>query len=379
MPVEISAHESRRVHTRPKGHPLLRRESWKKQGAGGCLDRLQIHWIVSYHARMKIDWQPLRELFDAHTRFVITSHVRPDADALGSEIGLAQVLHEIGKEAIIVNVSATPPHLKFLDPAGEVRQLGVTASVEDVKSAEAHLIVDTSAWVQLSDIGKVFRDSGKPRAVIDHHVSSDDLGAIILKDTEREATGSLIYELSQELGVTLSPAAATALFAAIATDTGWFRFSATTSETMHVVGELIRCGAVPHAIFRELYEQGTLSRVRLAGRVLSQVALDCDGKLAYTTAEWSDFEELGALPSDTEDLVNEGLKIVGTKAAFIAIEQQNRQVKVSFRSRTDVNVAAVAEQFGGGGHKQAAGATLPGPFPNAVQRALEAMRAALAE
>ncbi|OYW18630.1 MAG: hypothetical protein B7Z55_10275 [Planctomycetales bacterium 12-60-4] len=163
----------------------------------------------------------------------------------------------------------------------------------------------------------------------------------------------------------------------MATDTGWFRFSATSSETFRVAGELVRCGAEPDVIFRELYEQGTLARVRLAGRVLSRVTLDCDGKLAYTTVQWSDFEELGALTSDTEDLVNEGLMIAGTKAAFIAIEQANRQVKVSFRSRTDVNVAAVAEQFGGGGHKQAAGATLPGPFASALQKALDAMRAAL--
>ncbi|MDX1969210.1 MAG: bifunctional oligoribonuclease/PAP phosphatase NrnA [Planctomycetaceae bacterium] len=333
---------------------------------------------MRYHASMNIDWRPLQQILDAHENFVITSHIRPDADALGSELGLACVLRELGKSATIINVSPTPPNLKFLDPAGEVRQLGATATAAEVTAADAHLIVDTSAWGQLSDIGKIFRESTKPRAVIDHHVSSDDLGAVTLKDTTRESTGSLIYELSQAVGVTLTKPAAIALFAAMATDTGWFRFSATTSETYRVAGELVRLGAEPDVVFRELYEQGTLARVQLAGRVLSRVVLDCNGQLAYTTVLWSDFEELGALSSDTEDLVNEGLKIAGTKAAFIAIEQANRQVKVSFRSRNDVNVAAVAEQFGGGGHKQAAGATLPGPFGQALQQALAAMRSALA-
>lgn len=334
---------------------------------------------LSYHARMNIDWQPLCDLIHAHNRFIITSHVRPDADALGSEIGLAFVLRTLGKQATIVNVSATPPNLKFLDPEGDVRQLGVSATADEVRAADVHLIVDTSAWGQLSDIGKVFRETSKPRAVIDHHVSSDELGALVVKDVQREATGSLIYELSQHLGVRPNAASATALFAAMATDTGWFRFSATSGETMRVAGELIQCGAVPHEIYRQLYEQGTLARVKLAGRVLSRVTLDCDGQLAYTSMSWADFEELGALASDTEDLVNEGLKIAGTKAAFIAIEQQNRQVKVSFRGRQGINVAVVAEQFGGGGHKQAAGATLTGPLNSAVQKALEAMRSALAE
>ncbi len=158
----------------------------------------------------------------------------------------------------------------------------------------------------------------------------------------------------------------------------WKGFAATSGETMRTAGWLLDCGAQPHSVYRELYERASLARIRLAGRVLSRVTLDCEGQLAYTSVPWSDFEELGALSSDTEDLVNEGLKIAGTLAAFIAIEQGNRQVKVSFRSRTEVDVARIAEQFGGGGHKQAAGATLPGPLKHAVQQALEAMKSALA-
>jgi phosphoesterase RecJ-like protein len=323
---------------------------------------------------MKIDWSSLRELIAAHQVFVITSHVRPDADALGSEIGLAQVLQALGKTTRIINTSPTPPNLKFLDPAGEVKQLGATATNADILTAEVQLIVDTSAWQQLSDVGKVYREGKVPRAVIDHHVSADDLQALEFKDTSREATGALIYELAGVLGVTPNAAAAQALFAAMATDTGWFRFSATSSETYRVAGELIRCGATPHVIYKELYETATLARLHLAGRVLSKVVLENDGALAYTTVSAEDFSQTGALPSDTEDLVNECLRIAGTQAAFIAIEQPNRQVKISFRSRNDVNVAAIAERFNGGGHRQAAGATLPGPLTQAVAQALTVMK-----
>ena len=327
---------------------------------------------------MNINWDPLRPIIEANQRFVISSHVRPDADAIGSEIGLAWILESLGKTVQIANTSATPPNLYFIDPTRKAQQLGSAISAEQVLQAEVHFVVDTSSWTQLSDVGKVMRESSARRVVIDHHVSSDDLGAMEFKDVKSEATGSLIFQLSEALNVSLSPAAATALYAAIATDTGWFRFPAVSAETMRIAGRLIEFGASPQSIYRELYEQGTIARMHLVGRALSRMKLDCDGELAYTTIEWNDFAETGAVPSDTEDLVNECLKVLGTKGAFIAIEQQNRQVKISFRSRLEsLNVAAVAEKFSGGGHRLAAGATLATPFATAVGKALEAMREAV--
>jgi phosphoesterase RecJ-like protein len=327
---------------------------------------------------MNIHWDPLRQIIEAHQRFVISSHVRPDADAIGSEIGLARVLEALGKTVRIVNTSATPSNLLFLDPKRQAQQLGAVAKPEDVLTSEVHIVVDTSSWAQLSDVGKLMRESSALRVVIDHHVSCDDLGAIEFKDTTSEATGSLIFLLSEALGVKLPADAATALFAAIATDTGWFRFAAVSAETMRIAGRLIECGASPPDIFRELYEQGTLARTHLMGRALARMQLECDGELAYTTVEWNEFAESGAVPADTEDLVNECLKVSGTKGAFIAIEQQNRQVKVSFRSRIEgLNVAAVAEKFSGGGHRLAAGATMTAPFAAAVGKALEAMKDAV--
>lgn len=342
-----------------------------------CNSSLHSFAVSLYHAEMKLDWTPLKQLLDAHERFLITSHVRPDADAIGSEIGLASLLQQRGKQVRIVNPSGTPPNLRFLDPTGTICQLGPGNSLPEGFQPEVFIVVDTSAWVQLSDVGRIMRESTCAKVVIDHHQSADDLGALELKDTTREATGSLIAELAEALDEPLTPAAATALYAAIATDTGWFRFSAVTGETMRTVGLLIDAGASPADIYRELYEQATIARIHLAGRVLGRVRLECDGVLAWTCVEARDFEELGAQSSDTEDLVNECLKIAGTRVAFIAIEQLNRQVKVSFRSRTSVNVAKVAEQFGGGGHRQAAGATFAGPVAAAAEKALAALRLAL--
>lgn len=336
--------------------------------------KLAFSWLRIHDGLMSINWEPLRPILAAHQRFVISSHVRPDADAIGSEIGLARMLQALGKNVQIINHSPTPPNLLFLDPDHEVKQLGVTATAADIAASEVHFIVDTSSWIQLNDVGKAMRHSPAMRIVIDHHVSADNLGATEFKDTQCEATGSLIFDLTQFLGIDLPADAATALFTAIATDTGWFRFSAVTSQTMRRISQLMDYGASPSSIYRELYEQVSLARMHLVGRALSRMVLDCEGELAYVSLPWSDFQETTAISSDTEDLVNECLKITGTKGAFIAIEMQSRQVKVSFRSRTEgLDVAKIAEQFGGGGHRQAAGATMSGPLPESIEKARNAM------
>ena len=324
-----------------------------------------------------IDWRPLREAIDANRRFVITSHIRPDADAIGSELGLAAVLESLGKEVRIVNPSATSNHLLFLDPSRRVRKLGEGISVEEACNTDVHLIVDTSARGQLDSVCQVLDRTQARKIVIDHHVCGDDLGATEVRDTTAAATGVLITELAEFLGVSLSPEAATQLYAAIATDTGWFRFPNTDSRTLRTASRLIDCGVKPHLLYRELYERSSLARLKLTARVLDRVEVIADGRLAHTYVLLKDFQETGTHPSDTEDLVNEGLTIEGVECAFILVEQTSGQAKASLRSRGPVDVAAIARSFGGGGHVQAAGAMLPGPVPEAQQQLISSLRTAL--
>ncbi len=323
---------------------------------------------------MTVDWAPLGEIIEQHHRFVLTSHVRPDADAIGSEMGIARVLKALGKDVRVVNQSPTPPRLAFLDPEGEIRQFGKTITAEETLDTDVHIVLDTSAWGQLQDTGKVFAKSSAVKVVIDHHVSSDDLGAREFKDTTAAATGELVYQLAVALGYQIDQLAAEALYCAIATDTGWYRFPSTTGETMQIGAALIALGANPAALYERLYEQFSLPRMRLAGRALQRITPEFDGALAHTYVRWDDYQETGAVPPDTEDLVNECMRVAGTRCAFILIEQSNRQVKCSFRSRVGINVAAVAEQFGGGGHQQAAGAILNGPISEARKKALDALK-----
>ena len=326
---------------------------------------------------MTIDWEPLWLLVQSNERFVLSSHVRPDADALGSELALAELLESLGKSVRIINPSAAPGNLAFLDPERRIRNLGGTATVDQMHDTDVHIVLDTGAWQQLLDVGKALRTSPAKRVVIDHHVSSDDLEALVFRDPTCEATGTLVYRFADQYNLPITAATARNLYCAIATDTGWFRFPSTTSETMRIAGHLIDAGAKPHLLYSELYEQRSIGRVHLAGRVLGRLVVEAGGRIAWTHVTWKDFQQTGTTSVDTENLVNECLTIGGTQASFIAVEQQNKSIKVSFRSRSGVDVAAIAESFGGGGHRQAAGAVVHGSLVDATKNVLSAMKVAL--
>jgi phosphoesterase RecJ-like protein len=172
---------------------------------------------------------------------------------------------------------------------------------------------------------------------------------------------------------------ANALYAAIATDTGWFRFASTTSATYRVIGDLVDCGASPSTIYGDLFERDTIGRVRLRGRILARAITECQGQLVHTFVRKEDFSESGALPSDTEDAINLTLAIEGTKVAVIFIEQLKGGFKISFRSRCHVDCNELARQFAGGGHRAAAGAFLEGEFSDVQTRVLQAVRSAIAK
>ncbi|MFO0976645.1 MAG: bifunctional oligoribonuclease/PAP phosphatase NrnA [Planctomycetaceae bacterium] len=315
-----------------------------------------------------MDWTLLRNIIDQHQSFLITSHVRPDADALGSELGLRAVLLAMGKQVTIVNASAPPANLQFMNPPGVVLKLNENVTRANLPAYDAIVIVDTSAWQQLGTMADVIQNSPAPRIVIDHHVSSDQLNATEFKDITAAATGELICELAESLGVVFDEDVANWLYAAIATDTGWFRFPSTTSRTMKIAAALIDRGASPHYVFNLVHEQMSLARVRLGGRVLGRTQVESDGRLVWIQADSKDLSETGAVPSDTEGLVNQCLTVAGSEAAFIAVELQTGQIKFSLRCRNPHDVATLAEQFSGGGHRLASGATLPGPMKTAVDR-----------
>jgi phosphoesterase RecJ-like protein len=328
---------------------------------------------------MTVDWPHFVDIIRKNQRFLLTTHIRPDCDALGSCLGMAGILDRLGKQVRIVNGQATPPNLKFIDPRNRIQALGVDVQSSDLlgEAFDVLMVLDTSAWAQLGPMGEVVRGTTAKRIVLDHHQSSDDLGALEFKSTEAEATGRLVTEAAEHLGVALTPEIARALFAAVATDTGWFRFASTSSETFRVGALLVDAGARPCELYHSLYENNTLARTKLIGRILARTEAELDGKLIHTAAMLDDFRATGALPTDTEDVINLTLQVGTAQVAMIMVEQQSGGFKISFRSRSAVDCSKLAEQFGGGGHKAAAGAFIKEPFEAAQAKLLDAVRAAM--
>ena len=196
------------------------------------------------------------------------------------------------------------------------------------------------------------------KAVIDHHRTQDELGGLRFVDTNAEAAGRLIYDATMALDVPLTAEAANALFLAIATDTGWFRHSSVEPRTFALAEELVRAGAKPTVLYDAVYGTNTLARMRLTGRALERMKSEANGRIVYTEVSWSDYAETGAVPPDTEDLINYPRSVAGVEIALVFIEQRDGSTKVSFRGREPYDVGRLAEQFGGGGHKMASGATV---------------------
>jgi phosphoesterase RecJ-like protein len=323
------------------------------------------------------DWSKFVDIVRRHRRFALTTHIRPDGDALGCETAMAEVLESLGKDVLVCNVYSIPTDLQFIDPKKRFKKLGADLAPDRLADREVLMILDTSAWAQLGSMADVIRMTKALKVVVDHHVSQDDLGAEVFKDVEAEATGRLVIDAMDQLKVPLTPDIARAAFVAVATDTGWFRFSSTTAGTFALIARLVQAGASPDEIYKNLYENDSLARLRLIGRTLSRAQTELDGRLIYTYIANEDFSATGALPSDSEDIINLTLSVGGAEAAAIFVEQPEGGFKVSLRSRCQIDCAALAEIFGGGGHKKAAGLSIDGPLESAQTKVLDAVRAAM--
>jgi bifunctional oligoribonuclease and PAP phosphatase NrnA len=340
--------------------------------ARSCQPPLQL--IPGKAHNMPLDWAPLVDVVRQHQRFLLTTPLRPDADGLGSLLALGEALELRGKEVRSIIASNWPVCYDFLDPAKIIERF--TLPGDTWSGTDVIMVLDTGTWNQLGDFGKFLEASPAVKIVIDHHLSQN-LPALRLVDTTAEATGRLIFEAIQALGGSLTTSMAHNLFAALATDTGWFRHSNTTAATFGLAQELVRAGARPTQLYDSLYEQNTLPRMKLTGLVVSRLQMVEDGRVAFTFVQREDYETTGASPQDTENLVNYTRGLIGVEVGLLFMEQPRGGVKVSFRSRAAVDVAKIAEGFGGGGHRLASGAVVDGSMTEAQQRVLAAVHQAL--
>ena len=322
-----------------------------------------------------IDWQRFAEVICSASKIILTIHHRPDGDCIGSVLAMHQILLRLGKDARIFAPHRTPQTLAFLDPNHRIIALE-DMTEEDrqwLQTADLFFVLDTSSWAQLGDMAVPFRESSIKKIVLDHHVRGDDIGAEKFVDPDAEATGILVVRAADALGVSLSADIAQCAFVALTTDTGWFRFSSVTPETFRMAARLVEAGAQPDVMYREIYEQESLGRIRLIGRTLSKTESYLDGQFLLTWILLDDFTSAGARSSDSEDIINMLLQVRGSKMAALISELKDGTYKISFRSRCAIDCSVLAAQFGGGGHKKAAGASLPPPFDQVKQTIIDAI------
>ncbi len=297
-------------------------------------------------------------------------HKSPDGDALGSALALALALEKKGKEVAIYCWDHVPYFYRFL-PRWQM--------VQRVRSQEEVVFHPLVVGLDSSDLGRLPFLQGKPpgRVVnIDHHPTNTLWGDVNLVEPQASATGEIVLRLLEEWGVEITQDMATCLYTAIFTDTGGFRFSNTTDASLLACYRLVKHGANPYQIATEVYESYSPGRMRLLGLALNTLSMAGEGKVAWMTVTREMMEETGTGPEDTEEFVNFPKSIRGVEVALLFRETE-RGVKVSFRSKGRVDVAAIASSLGGGGHKAAAGCDLDFTLEEAVEKVIPVVEEAL--
>jgi phosphoesterase RecJ-like protein len=306
--------------------------------------------------------QVLQEI-EKRSSFVVTSHARPDGDAVGSSLAMAEVLRAMGKRADVVLAD----HVPFLyQPLPYANTVSAGLSLNGTHDAAIVLECDSAQRTRLPGLENYFIIS------IDHHASSRGWGQVNWIDPHACAVGEMVFRLALAAKVKITPEIATCLYTAVLTDTGSFSYSSTNAHTFELARCLVQYGARPAEIAHNIYFSSPLAKMRLLGMALS--SLQHENAFTWMSVSRGDIEQCGAIDEDCEGLVNYALGIAGVEVAVFFREIANERIRVSIRSKGAVNVAALAEKFGGGGHECASGFSLEGPEAAAIERVLTELR-----
>jgi len=300
---------------------------------------------------------------EEHQRFVLTSHARPDGDAVGSALACCQILRAMGKQADVVLHDGVPRIYRSLPFADQVVQ---SSQVEGAYDSAIILECDSIHRTRLEGLENRFLIS------IDHHVSGRPFAHVNWIDPHAVATAEMVFRLAREADVKFSAEIATCLYTALMTDTGSFMFQGTNENTFALARELVLAGADPSHCARGIYFSHSVAKIRLLGEALRN--LQVEGYIGYAWVTQKQMERCAAIEEDCEGLVNYVLSIGGIEVAAFFRELPDARYRVSLRSKGKLDVAHVAETFGGGGHECASGCSLDGPLVDAVRQVLLRLR-----
>lgn len=306
-------------------------------------------------------------------RVALSTHMNADGDGCGSEVALACLLAQRGLDVKIVNPTPWPELFRFLlgDDVRDESAKGAAA----LRGIDMLIVLDISEVKRLGALAETVRSLDVPKLVIDHHIESNDpSGSIVLTDTTACATGELVYDLAYALDFDITPKIAQALYAAMLTDTGGFRFSNTTPRVHAVAADLLAKGVDPEEMYVRIYASAPAGRLRLLAEVLSTLGVDDEHGLAWLSMAAGALEKYDVRQEDLDGVVEHARSIAGTRMALFFRDLGYGKVKVSFRSTGAVDVNAFARQFGGGGHAKASGALIVGSLSEVRDRVIAAAR-----
>jgi phosphoesterase RecJ-like protein len=300
-------------------------------------------------------------------RFLVCSHSRPDGDAVGSILATGMLLEQMGKRADLVTADRIPAIYRGLPGAGEIR---CVMRVHGPYDAVIILECDSLSRAKVRGLEEFFLIN------IDHHVSGREFANLNWIDRQAVSVGELVYQLVKAAGATVTPEMAACLYATVLTDTGGFCYGTIGTSTFALAQDLVLAGADPIRIAKEVYFSTSTARMLLLGAALSN--LKREGRLAWLWVTHQDIVRTCAAEEDCEGIVNYAVCIAGVEAAAFLRELPERRIRLSLRSKGTVNVAAIAERLGGGGHENAAGCTLEGPMNRAIEEILLELRRSVA-
>lgn len=321
----------------------------------------------------------LQEFLARHQRFLLTTHINPDGDGLGSEVALAHWLKSMGKSVRIMNDSVVPTTFLFLAATEPVEVFEEEAAEQRFAEADALVVLDTGNRQRIGRLGAVIDRHAIPVAVVDHHVSHGrGFGQVNVIEPEASATAEIVYDLIRDAGGAITFEMAEALYVALITDTGSFRFSNTDSHAHRMAAELLALGLDAQGIHARVHSHASAGRLRFFGEALSALEMLDDGRIAVLEAAPEQFARHGLVGADTEGLVDMPRNIAGVEVVALFSELEPGKVKVSLRSTGRIAIDQLATRLGGGGHPHAAGVVLRGSRAEARARIVPELKRLIA-
>ncbi len=307
---------------------------------------------------ISLNWEDLANRIGQNRRFLVSSHIRPDGDAIGASLAMKRILDRMGKEAVWIMDSAVGSQFDRFYSKDELILFDPKTS--EFSEYDAMVMVDAGEWVRLGGVGEMMRRHAGAKICIDHHIPQNDFDGLRIVDTRSPSTTVLIYRFIQHTGMNFDLALAEPIYLGLIVDTQNFHLPNTTEEAHLIAAHCLRVGVEPNRVYEPVYGTTYFSRLRLMSDAFQTLEILCDGKvgLMYTTRAM--FQEAGADEKDDDGFVDMVRTLEGVRVGVYLREESDNTIKVSWRAKGDNNVVASAHRFGGGGHLRAAGATLQG-------------------